>query len=91
MDSDQVVYVSSRAIEMILLISAPMLTAALVFGLVIAIFQAVTQIQEMTLTFIPKIVAVFLALIMFGSWILHTLVTFSMELYRSIPSLVNGG
>jgi len=68
-----------------------MLVAALVFGLAIAIFQAVTQIQEMTLTFIPKIVAVFLALIIFASWILHTLITFTTELFRSIPSLVAGG
>ena len=91
MDSDQVVYVASRALEITLLVSAPMLGAALVFGLVIAIFQAVTQIQEMTLTFIPKIVAVFVAAIVFSSWILHTLTTFTGELWRSIPSLVGGG
>jgi flagellar biosynthetic protein FliQ len=91
MDSDQVVYVASRALEITLLVSAPMLGAALVFGLAIAIFQAVTQIQEMTLTFIPKIVAVFVAAIVFSSWILHTLVGFTTELWRSIPQLVTGG
>lgn len=91
MDSDQVVYVASRALEITLLVSAPMLGAALVFGLVIAIFQAVTQIQEMTLTFIPKIVAVFVAAIVFSSWILQTLVGFTTELWRSIPQMVAGG
>ncbi|MFB6261369.1 MAG: flagellar biosynthetic protein FliQ, partial [Thiohalorhabdaceae bacterium] len=61
MDQDQVVFVAGRALEVTLMVAAPMLGAALVFGLIIAIFQAVTQIQEMTLTFIPTIVAVFMA------------------------------
>ena len=91
MDQDQVVYISGRALEVTLLVAAPMLGAALAFGLVIAIFQAVTQIQEMTLTFIPKIVAVFMAAMVFASWILHTLVSFTTDLYQSIPSLVSGG
>jgi len=91
MDSDQVVYVAARALEITLMVSAPMLGAALVFGLVIAIFQAVTQIQEMTLTFIPKIVAVFVAAMLFASWILHTLISFTTDLYQSIPAMVTGG
>ena len=91
MDSDQVVYIASRALEITLLISSPMLGAALAFGLAIAIFQAVTQIQEMTLTFIPKIVAVFVAAMVFASWIIHTMVSFTSELFRSIPGMVSGG
>ena len=91
MDSDQVVYIAGRALEITLMVSAPMLGAALAFGLVIAIFQAVTQIQEMTLTFIPKIVAVFVAAMVFASWIIHTLVSFTTDLYQSIPSMVSGG
>ena len=91
MDSDQVVYISGRALEVTLMVAAPMLLAALVIGLIIAIFQAVTQIQEMTLTFIPKIVAVFMAAMVFASWILHTLVSFTTDLYQSIPSMVAGG
>ncbi|MEF8794249.1 flagellar biosynthesis protein FliQ [Thiohalorhabdus sp.] len=91
MDSDQVVYISGRALEVTLMVAGPMLGAALVFGLMIAIFQAVTQIQEMTLTFIPKIVAVFIAAMVFASWILHTLVSFTTDLYQSIPSMVAGG
>ncbi|MFA9461483.1 flagellar biosynthesis protein FliQ [Thiohalorhabdus methylotrophus] len=91
MDADQVIYIASRALEMVLIISSPLLGAALVFGLAIAIFQAVTQIQEMTLTFVPKIVAVFVFAMIFASWILHTLMTFTTELFHSIPSMVNGG
>ena len=91
MDMDQVIYVANRALEITILVAMPMLTAALVFGLIVAIFQAVTQIQEMTLTFIPKIMGVFLAMMVFASWILHTLTTFTAELWQSIPSLVGGG
>jgi len=91
LDADQVIYIASRALEIVLIISSPILGAALVFGLVIAIFQAVTQIQEMTLTFIPKILAVFLSAMLFASWILHTLMTFTTQLYHSIPNMVHGG
>ena len=68
-------------------VSAPIMLVALVVGLLIAFVQAITQIQEMTLTFIPKILAVFLCLMIFGSYMLSTLTDFAMELADRIISL----
>ena len=76
------------AITMTLMIAAPMLALGLIVGVVISILQAVTQIQEMTLTFVPKIVAVALALLIFLPWIIDRLVGFTGHLFQSIPTLV---
>ncbi|MEW5874068.1 MAG: flagellar biosynthesis protein FliQ [Candidatus Zixiibacteriota bacterium] len=75
------------AISLTLLLSAPMLLLGLIVGVAISILQAVTQIQEMTLTFVPKIVAVALALLLFLPWIIQKLVTFTTQLYGTIPTL----
>lgn len=75
------------AISLTLLLAAPMLVLGLIVGVAISILQAVTQIQEMTLTFVPKIVAVALALLLFLPWIIQRLVTFTLQLYSSIPTL----
>ncbi|RUM87106.1 MAG: flagellar biosynthetic protein FliQ [Thermodesulfatator sp.] len=83
-----VVHLARQAVELTLLISAPMLVAGLVVGLVISIFQAVTQIQEMTLTFVPKIVAVFLALLFTFPWIMHKLLDFTQNLLVNLPQFV---
>ena len=72
---------------MVLLLSMPMLLVALVVGVIISLFQAVTQIQEMTLTFVPKIIAVFLAVIVAAPWLTETIVRFTRELILSIPSM----
>lgn len=77
-----------QAIELTLLISAPMLLAGLVVGLIISIFQAVTQIQEMTLTFVPKIVAVLLALLFAFPWIMHKMLTFTAQIITGIPGYI---
>ena len=77
------------AVLLTLLVAAPMLGFALVVGLVISVFQAATQIQEMTLTFIPKIVAVALALLLFLPWILAKLVGYTTALFNSIPLLTS--
>lgn len=77
------------AVMLTLLISAPMLGLGLLVGLVISIFQAATQIQEMTLTFIPKIVAVALALLVFLPWILTRMVDYTTALFNSIPMLTS--
>lgn len=68
-------------------IAAPILGIALVVGLFISIIQVVTQIQEMTLTFVPKILAVVVVIVVFGPWMLGTLTTYATNLYRSIPGM----
>jgi len=75
-------------IEMTLMLSAPMLGFGLVTGILVSIFQAVTSIQEMTLTFIPKIIMVFLALLLFLPWMLHSLIGFTIRIFSEIPNLV---
>lgn len=85
MTTQFVVSLAREAVEMTLLVSGPMLLAGLVVGLLVSIFQAVTQIQEMTLTFIPKILAVMFALLFFFPWMLEKLVSFTAKLIESIP------
>ncbi len=77
-----------EAITLTLLVSAPMLILGLVVGLIISILQAVTQIHEMTLTFIPKIVAVAVALLLFLPWMINLMVDFTTRLFGTIPTLV---
>jgi flagellar biosynthetic protein FliQ len=76
-----------EAILLTLMVSAPMLAAGLLVGLIISVLQAVTQIHEMTLTFIPKIVAVAFALLIFLSWMINLIVDFTIRLIDSIPSI----
>jgi flagellar biosynthetic protein FliQ len=78
----------SEAIKITLLVGAPMLLVGLIVGLSISVFSAVTQIQEMTLTFVPKIVAVFLALLFSLPWIIEKLTTYTINLFSSIPMIV---
>lgn len=77
-----------NAITITLLLSAPLLLVGLVVGLVIALFQATTQIQEMTLTFVPKIAAVMIAMLFFSSWMLIELTDYTRDLFESIPLLI---
>ena len=69
----------------------PLLLVGLVVGLVISVFQAVTQIQEQTLTFIPKVVAMGVVLVVAGPWMLSEVITYTQQLYSSIPSMIEGG
>ena len=69
-------------------LSAPILVTALVLGFAISLFQAMTQIQEFTLSFVPKVVGVGVALIVSGNWMLHTLIDFTQDLFDRIPSLL---
>jgi flagellar biosynthetic protein FliQ len=71
-------------------LSAPILLTALAIGFVISLFQSVTQIQEVTLSFVPKMVGVGLALLITGNWMLHELVSFTTHLFGQIPSLLSG-
>jgi len=83
-DQGQVMLILSQAITTVILSAAPMLIVAMVIGLVVSIFQATTQINEQTLAFVPKIVGVLLALVLFGSFIFSTVTGFTISLYSSI-------
>ncbi len=89
MNHQLVVDLARSAISTALLISAPMLGVALVVGLVISVIQAVTQIQEQTLAFVPKLIAVTAVFLVALPWIMQTLVKYTTELFRSIPSLAS--
>ena len=82
------VTLGQNAITIALLLSAPLLLIGMAVGLLVAIFQATTQIQEMTLTFVPKIVAVMLSMLFFSSWMLIKLTDYSRELLMSIPDII---
>jgi len=88
MTPETVLTIGQQAIEMTLMISAPLLLSALVIGLVVSIFQAATQINEMTLSFIPKLLGIFLVLIFAGPWIVNTLVDYIQRLFSNIPWMV---
>lgn len=77
----QVLDIAQEAIYLIIICSAPLLLVSLVVGLIISIFQTVTSIQEQTLTFVPKIIAVFLGMMLFGSWILNNLSSYIDKLW----------
>ncbi|SKC51898.1 flagellar biosynthetic protein FliQ [[Eubacterium] yurii] len=88
MDIDVVVNIIQQGALMILLLSAPMLLIGLVVGLIVSIFQATTQIQEATLAFVPKIVAVLLSMVIFGPWIISTLVNFTRNLFLGMNNFI---
>ena len=77
-----------QALFQILMVSAPMLGLAVVVGLTVSIFQATTSIQEQTLTFVPKIVVVLGAVMVFGTWILNSMINFTMRIFELIPEMV---
>jgi len=88
MNPDTVTNLGAEALRMILLLSFPMLAVGLVVGLAVSMFQAVTQLQEITLTFVPKIVAVFLTMVIAAPWLMRTMVGFTRHIIESIPSLL---
>jgi len=83
-----VVELGRVAIEVTLLVAAPLFLAALVTGLVVSIFQAATQINETTLSFVPKLVAIFLTLVVAGPWMLSVLIGYIQQLYEAIPTMI---
>lgn len=87
MDTAMVIDLARQALWVTVLVSAPLLGVALAVGLLVGIVQAATSINEMTLSFIPKLLAIALALVVFGSWQLVTLVDFTRALFQRIPSL----
>lgn len=87
MTPELAVDICRKAIQTILLAAAPMLIVALLVGLLVSIFQAATQINEQTLTFVPKIVAVFITLLIFGSWLIKILTLFTAGLFEVMATL----
>jgi flagellar biosynthetic protein FliQ len=87
MSPEAVISLIQQALEVLVLVSAPPLLTALFVGLFISIFQAATQINEMTLSFIPKLLAMFAALVLAGPWMLSTLLDFTRRLFSAIPQL----
>ena len=87
MTRDTVVTLTVEAMELAMKIGGPLLIVGLLVGLVISVFQAVTQIQEQTLTFIPKILATAAVVIVAGPWMLDQMIVYADELYSSIPEL----
>jgi len=88
LNQEFIIYISTRMLWVIAKVAGPILIVSLLVGLIIAIFQAATQIQEMTLTFIPKIVAAAIIILILGSWMGSQIIGFTMELFSSIPSII---
>jgi len=83
-----IIDIARQAVQTMLLMAAPLFLAALLTGLLISVFQAATQINEMTLSFVPKLIAIFVTLIVAGPWMLTLITDFAQRLITSIPSLI---
>ena len=88
MSQDQVISICVSAMEVAMKVAMPLLLVGLIVGLLVSIFQAVTQIQEQTLSFIPKILALAGVLIVLGPWMLNQLLSYTTDLWGSIPQLI---
>jgi flagellar biosynthesis protein FliQ len=91
MDDTAVIEIGLAALTIAAKLSAPILLTALCVGFVISLFQSVTQIQEVTLSFVPKAIAVGVALLVCGNWMLHEMTSFTVGLFDRIPDLLAGG
>ncbi|MCH3959201.1 MAG: flagellar biosynthesis protein FliQ [Selenomonas sp.] len=89
MSGDLVVQIGQEALFIVMLVSAPMLGLGLLVGLLVSVFQATTSIQEQTLAFIPKIIAVFVAILIFGPWMLRIMVEYLTNLLVNLPSYIS--
>ncbi len=90
MSPENAMTIGRQALEITFMVSAPLLLAALITGLIISIFQAATQINEMTLSFIPKLLVMFLVMIIAGPWMLGTMMDYVQQLFSGIPWLASG-
>jgi flagellar biosynthetic protein FliQ len=90
MNISDIMAVGQHALWVMILIAAPLLLSGLVAGLLISILQAATQVNELTLSFVPKILVMALVLLLAGSWMLNTLMDFTVRLVHSIPGLIGG-
>ncbi len=88
MTPESVMAMGRNAMEVTLMVAAPMLLVALIIGLIVSIFQAATQINEATLSFIPKLVGIFVALIVAGPWMLSVMLDYMRQIFGNIPAMV---
>ena len=88
MTPETIMTIGQRALEITMMLAAPLLIAALAIGLLVGVFQAATQINEMTLSFIPKLIGMALTLVIAGPWMLKVIVGYTQELFESIPGLI---
>lgn len=88
MDNSFVIEIANQAVKVTLMLAAPMLLGALFVGIIVSLFQAVTQINEQTLAFIPKILVIVVAMVVMSPWMMETITSFTKDLYISIPSVV---
>lgn len=88
MTPEVIVNLGQQALQVMLMVSAPMLLAALLTGLLVSIFQAATSINEQTLTFIPKLIVMFVVMILAGPWMLDLMTNYVIRLFSSIPELI---
>lgn len=88
MSSETVISIARQGIYTILMVSGPLLLIALVVGLIISIFQATTQIQEQTLAFVPKIIAVLVGIVIFGPWMLSRMLSYTTEIFSNLTRFV---
>lgn len=88
MNSEMIIKIAEQGIYTVLMVSGPLILLALVVGLIISIFQATTQIQEQTLAFVPKIVAVLIGLVIFGPWMLTHMLSYTSQIFSNLTSFV---
>ena len=91
MTPETITTIAQQALWVTFLVALPLLGVALVVGLLVSLIQAATQLNEMTLSFVPKVVAMGLAAVLAGPWMLHVMMDFTIRLFQSIPHLLNGG
>ncbi|OHX11333.1 flagellar biosynthesis protein FliQ [Chromobacterium sphagni] len=88
MTPELIISIVQNALYILIIVSAPVLLTSLLVGLLVSILQAATQINEMTLTFIPKLLSMFLVLVLAGPWMLNTLIEYTTRLFQSIPNVI---
>jgi flagellar biosynthetic protein FliQ len=88
MTPEMIMTIGQRALEITMMLAAPLLLAALLIGLLVGVFQAATQINEMTLSFIPKLAGMAVTIVVAGPWMLKVMVSYTRELFESIPGLI---
>jgi len=85
---ETIIHLAQEALTVALLVAAPMLGSAMLVGIIVSILQATTQIQEQTLTFVPKIIAVMVAILFLGPWMLRTVTVFTQTLFNQLPNFI---
>ena len=88
MTDTTIIEIAMRTMVVALKLSAPILVTSLVIGFTVSLFQSMTQIQEFTLAFVPKLIGVGIALLICGNWMLHTLMTFTIDLFEGLPAML---